>query len=184
LDSRRLADRLIQPGNVRTFLKSEELFHLAAADFEQRGEIIVTRKPKTLRDIFSEVGDPPRSRLGIEPDEEILHSPSGRRIFFEVKNQGDQGNAEERAYKHHTSRFTRRLQEKLGLEYHPFFTVFTGALAKNPRYTLKFRFLIEEGHYFLWDNYDSPEGIAAVSRFIGECIDRYLLRPPKDVAER
>ena len=55
-------------------------------------------KPRELRDLFG-----PRS--GVAPEATVVSKETGRRFFVEVKKQGDRGNAEERACKHHTVQF-------------------------------------------------------------------------------
>lgn len=47
--------------------------------------------------------------LGIRPEASILNKATGRVMYFEVKKQGDAGNAEERAFKHHTVQFYKTL---------------------------------------------------------------------------
>ena len=166
--------RAIQPGNVRRFEKSEDAFHEVAARFDGIQGLKVVRKPVTLRTFYREPGE--THSLGLQPEEEILHTPSGRRLFFEVKNQGPRGNAEERAFRHHTLPFEQRLRAIYGIDYHPYFTIFTGNLATDDRYILKFRHHIDRDHYFLWKDYNSAEGQDEMERFLERIIKSYLLR--------
>lgn len=114
--------------------------------------------------------------LGLEPEGEICHSNSGRFLLFEVKNQGAEGNAEERCYRHHTEVFSRHLKDRFSLGYHPYFTIFTGALSTHTRYTLKFPYHIAAGHYFLWTDYLSNEGRDRLYEYLAGLIDRYLVQ--------
>jgi len=179
VDSRRLSLRKIQPGHVRTFTKSEDAFHAVATTFQDIEGITVERQPTSLSRFYVAEGE--THRFGLRPEEEILHVPSGRRLFFEVKNQGPRGNAEERAYRHHTIEFQTRLMALFRLDYHPYFTIFTGNLATDDRYTLKFRYHIEAGHYFLWTDYTTQAGWDALHEYLAGLIERYLLRSERAV---
>lgn len=92
--------------------------------------------------------------LGIEPEACIENLATGKKVFVEVKKQGKRGNAEERACKHHTTRFVSVLRELYGYDYHPFVTIFCEDLATTARYTQKIPYLIEPGHYLFWVDYD------------------------------
>lgn len=174
MDSRRLSLRTIQPGHVRTFRKSEDSFHEVASQFNGLEGLRVTRAPSTLKRFYEDEGE--SHGFGLRPEEEILHEPSGRRLFFEVKNQGPRGNAEERAYRHHTQVFSERLMKLFSLDYHPYFTIFTGNLATDPRYTVKFRYHIADGHYFLWRDYQSQAGWNELYQYLAALIEKFLLR--------
>jgi hypothetical protein len=174
LDSRRLSLRSIQPGHVRTFTKSEDAFHAVASTFDGIDGLRVTRHPSTLKRFYVEEGE--SHGLGLWPEEEILLVAKARMLFFEVKNQGPRGNAEERAYRHHTQVFSDRLMKMFGLDYHPYFTIFTGNLATDARYTLKFRHHIADGHYFLWTDYQSQAGWDELHQYLASLIDRFLIR--------
>jgi hypothetical protein len=109
--------------------------------------------------------------LGIRPEASIRNRTTGRVMYFEVKKQADKGNAEERAYKHHTVQFYKTLKAFTRMPYHAYCTIFCERLAVNPRYTTKFRSLIEPGHYFLWADYE----IEPMRRFIlDEVCARFL----------
>ncbi len=151
MQAERLSGRAVQPGHDRSFERSESLFIVTATEALQ-GRWDVVEKPTELRDLFPARDDGERD-LGIEPEAAIVSPRTGRRFFVEVKKQGDSGNAEERAAKHHTVAFQRLLHERYGYAYHPFVTVFCEALATNPRYTRKFPYYFEDGQYLLWRDY-------------------------------
>jgi hypothetical protein len=50
--------------------------------------------------------------------------------------------------------FYKTLQMFTRMPYHAYCTIFCERLATNPRYTTKFKFLIEPRHYFLWVDYE------------------------------
>jgi hypothetical protein len=174
MDSRKLSLRRIQPGHVRTFVKSEDAFHEVAVRFDGVDGLRVTRKPRTLKRFYEDKGE--THGFGLQPEEEILHEPSGRILFFEVKNQGPAGNAEERAYRHHTQVFSERIMRLFNLDYHPYFTIFTGNLATDARYYLKFRYQILDGHYFLWKDHQSQAGWDELHAYLKSLIERFLIR--------
>lgn len=142
-----LSKRTKQPGNCRSFVKSEDELVSTLETFLDPNIFKVEDKPNELRKMFA-------GYSGIVPDAKVTHLPSNKVIYFEVKTQGDQGNAEERAYKNHTSQFQKIIKEKLGLPYHPFVVIFCGRLAENTRYIRKFEYYIEPYHFLLWKNFD------------------------------
>jgi hypothetical protein len=153
MDSEKLSARLKQPGHDRTFEKSEGLFIATATQILDPDRYEVVDKPRELRNLFG-----PRS--GVAPEAAVISKATGRRFFVEVKKQGDRGNAEERACKHHTVQFYKCLHEQFGYDYHPYVTIFCEALAVNPRYTEKAVHYFEPGQYVLWKDYD-PEILEA-----------------------
>lgn len=153
MDSERLSARTKQPGHDRTFERSERSFIDVASRVLDPLRYRVVDHPRDLANCFPSdlAGD---RALGVVPEALIESVATGRKFFVEVKKQGDQGNAEERAFKHHTVQFYRTLYDIYGYDYHPFVTVCCESLAVNPRYTRKFQFLFEPDHYFLWVDYD------------------------------
>lgn len=147
MDSSRLSARTRQPGHDRSFVFSETTFDDALQVLLDPGEFEVTSKPKDLLRIFD-------GRFGVAPEAGIRHRETNRSMFFEVKKQGPQGNAEERACKHHTVQFQKTLREFLRVEYHAFSTVMCDSLAVLDRYTVKHPYFFEEGRYFLWKDYN------------------------------
>lgn len=152
MDSRRLSARKRQPGHDRTFTASETNFVEAAHLCLDPKKYEVVAKPKDLRAVFpGQQGDRP---FGVEPEASITSLRTGKKLFVEVKKQRERGNAEERAMKHHTVQFYRTLHDIYGYPYHPYVTVFCEELATLPRYTRKFKYLIEPDQYFLWVDYN------------------------------
>lgn len=85
---------------------------------------------------------------GIKPDIQVLHIPTGKPFFVEVKNQGKDGNAHERAMKYFTRSFVKQAQHAIGgIDYEPFIAVFTGELATHPRYQREISVWLEEQQY-------------------------------------
>ena len=171
-----LARRTVQPGHVRDFRVSEVAFtafvcahlrQMLAATATRVEEIIesrgcatvvtylldgvptwrVSEHPSNLRAFF---GRSPEGRdWGLVPELAVENLLTGRPFFFEVKQQGDRGNAEERAGKLFTRKLSVELRTYLEIDYHPFMVVFYGALATNPRYTQKFERLYYPEEYIL-----------------------------------
>ncbi len=153
MNSEKLSARRKQPGHDRTFTTSEANFIMAASRCLDLALYEVIDHPRELADVFPETSGVARS-LGVVPEAAIISRRTGRRFFVEVKKQGDAGNADERACKHHTVQFYKTLHDRYGYNYHPFVTVMCESLATNRRYTLKAAFLFEPDQYFLWVDYD------------------------------
>lgn len=153
MDSEKLSKREKQPGHDQTYRESEGNFILVARQCLDAAIYDIVEQPRELRDLFPKALCDDRV-LGIQPEAVIINRETSRRIFFEVKKQGDRGNAEERACKHHTVAFYDTLHDRFGYDYHPFITIFCESLAINPRYTRKIPFYFKKNHYFLWDDYD------------------------------
>jgi hypothetical protein len=152
MDGKRLAARAKQPGHDRTFVTSETNFSAAVRAILPADTYEVIDKPVGLANIFASTEG--LRDLGITPEVSIKNLQTGRVMYFEVKKQGPGGNAEERAMKHHTVQFYKTLAEFTRMPYHAYCTVFCESLATDRRYTQKFPYLIERGHYFLWVDYD------------------------------
>lgn len=152
MDSERLSRRLRQPGHDRTFLTSETNFVEAAKSCLDPKKYEVDDRPKDLIECFGkELGE---RALGLQPEASITSIATGRKFFVEVKKQGPGGNAEERAFKHHTVQFYKLINGLYGYDYHPYVTIWCESLAVLPRYTRKAKHLFEPDQYFLWADYD------------------------------
>jgi len=152
MDSERLSRRERQPGHDRTFRTSETNFVDAARECLDARRYLVDDRPRDLIECFGkELGE---RALGLQPEASIRSLVTGRLFFVEVKKQGPAGNAEERAFKHHTVQFYKLIHELYEYEYHPYVTVWCESLAVLPRYTRKARHLFEPDQYFLWVNYE------------------------------
>lgn len=171
MDSSRLSQRAKQPGHDRSFLKSEANFVAALNEILDDREFLVTDKPKDLRKMIA-------GRYGVQPEASVTHIASGRKMYFEVKKQGAQGNADERACKHHTVQFYKQLADFTGYEYHAFCTIMCESLAVLDRYVIKHPYYFEEGHYFNWVDYD----INSLADYIAFVCERFLLREPDSSA--
>lgn len=112
---------------------------------------------------------------GSIPDIKIQHVTTGRIIFIECKNQNDAGNAHERAAKYATPSVISFVQKKLGVTYHPFGHVFTGAMVGSRKYVVELAttFGFSPNHLFLW-----KEG-RPVEPFI-EWLETVILPPLRD----
>lgn len=163
MDSQRLSARLKQPGHDRTFLKSETSFVEALRLVLPARSYQVVDHPPDLRKLLG-------GRFGIVPEASIEFLPKRRKMYFEVKNQGKGGNADERACKHHTVQFYKTLRKATGFDYHAFVTVMCGSLAKEERYVTKHPFYFEDDHYFNWVDFDVP----SLKRFIDKLRSKYL----------
>lgn len=150
MDSKKLSERLRQPGHDQTFRTSETNF-LKAARACLSGDYDVIDKPRELSRCFSEEAE---TALGLQPEAAIVSKKTQRRFFVEVKKQGDRGNAEERALKHHTVEFYKLMNRLYGYDYHPYVTIWCESLANLERYTRKANYLFEKDQYFLWKDYD------------------------------
>jgi hypothetical protein len=176
MDSARLSARRKQPGHDRTFTTSEENFVEALRRILPAERYDVIDHPRELLGMF---GLGAGRTLGIRPEASIRNRETARVMYFEVKKQGDAGNAEERAFKHHTVQFYKTLQALTRMPYHAYCTIFCESLATNPRYTTKFKSLIEPGHYFLWVDYE----IEPLRRFILDGICARFLEGPVGAQE-
>jgi hypothetical protein len=89
---------------------------------------------------------------GCIPDVKIEHRASARKCFLECKNQADAGNAHERAAKYATPSVIGFVQKKLGVNYHPFGYIFTGAIVETRKYVVELAttFGFAPNHLFLW----------------------------------
>jgi hypothetical protein len=164
MDSAKLSARARQPGHDRTFRASETNFVEALHKILDSNEWAIVDHP---RDLVKIIG----GRLGVVPEASIEFRPTARKMFFEVKKQGPGGNAEERAFKHHTVQFYKELQAITGYDYHPFATVLCESLATLDRYTLKHPFFFEPDHYFCWVDYD----VDLLADYIARIADRWLM---------
>lgn len=150
MDSEKLSARTRQPGHDRTFAVSETNFIAAAHRCLDPEKYRVVDHPRELAAIFTDMA----GALGVVPEASITNVATGRKLFVEVKKQGPQGNADERACKHHTVQFYKTIHAAYGYDYHPYVTVFCESLATMRRYTLKAQYLFEPDNYFLWTDYD------------------------------
>lgn len=150
MNSAKLSKRDKQPGNDRTFITAEKNFITIANKVLDLKIYKIVDHPPDLEGIFIDE----EGALGVIPEASIENLQTGRKFFVEVKKQGPNGNAEERACKHHTTQFYKLMNEKFSYHFHPFVTVCCENLASDRRYTLKAKYLFEPDNYFLWRDYD------------------------------
>lgn len=93
-----------------------------------------------------------RAKLGCIPDIRIMHKTTKRVYYLECKNQGDAGNAHERAAKYATPSILDGIKRRLGVEYHPIGFVFSGALVCDMKYVYEIEatFAFARDHILLW----------------------------------
>lgn len=95
-----------------------------------------------------------RAQCGCIPDIKIMHLPSSRAYFIECKEQGDAGNAQERACKYATPSVLAAIRRRIGgVGYHPVGYLFSGKLVSKRKYIreLRLSFGFAANHLFLWD---------------------------------
>lgn len=147
MNAEKLSARSKQPGNDRTFRKSESAFLTALKTVFSDDVWTIEDHPRDLSKMLG-------GKYGIIPEASLRHLITGKVMYFEVKKQGSAGNADERAAKHHTVAFYRNLQSVTGMPFHAFTTIMCEALATDLRYTTKHPFFFEENRYFCWVDYD------------------------------
>jgi hypothetical protein len=162
----RLSARTTQPGHDLSWRSAESIFSSRARRLLPR-QFSVTEKPADLRAFYDTGSDRP---LGLVPEVRLCDEVSGRLLYIEVKRQGPRGNAEERAYRHHTAAFIRMLAKHTELDYHAYATVFCDSLAVDRRYTTKIAAHIEPGHFLLWARYDRT----MLATWLDEVRDQFL----------
>lgn len=150
MSSSHLRARTRQPGHDQSWRPSEAVT-ATAMKLLLGPRYLVETKPKDLRDFY---GHHDGRALGLEPEAKITDLRTGRFMYVEVKRQGPSGNAEERAYRHHTSVFERELKQRTTMPYHAYVTVFCDDLASMTRYTSKYPYHIQTGWYLCWVSYD------------------------------
>jgi hypothetical protein len=150
MDSAKLSARRKQPGHDVTFRVAENNFIIVAERVLDKRIYKVVDHPTDLSKIFKDE----EGALGVVPEASIENQRTGKKFYVEVKKQGPIGNAEERAFKHHTAQFYKVLKKEFGYSYHPFVTVYCESLATDRKYTTKAKYLFEPDNYFLWKDYD------------------------------
>ena len=172
MDSAKLSARAKQPGHDRTFETSESNFVRALKIILSTAEWDIEDHPRDLAKIIA-------GRYGVIPEASITFKATRRKMYFEVKKQGEGGNADERAAKHHTVQFYKELQDLTGYSYHPFITIMCESLATADRYITKHPFYFERDHYFCWVDYD----LDLLTDFIAHIADRWLMHPVDEAVQ-
>jgi hypothetical protein len=137
----------------------------------------IRSKPKELRDIYSKIilsdevlaniYNPDETWIhGVVPDFAIDNTKTNKTLYVEVKRQdgwvegkerkAGRGNAHERSNKFFTPGLMKMLREKGGLgdDVIPFWTVFQGDIARDPKRVREIHFWYGDhsDHFFLWSN--------------------------------
>lgn len=140
-------------------------------------EYRVRSKPKEFRDIYSSVKLSEETLAaiycpdetwvhGVIPDFAIDNTRTGKTLYVEVKRQDGwvegkkrkdgRGNAHERSNKFFTPGLMKLLREKgrLGNDVLPFWVVFQGDIARDPKRVREIHFWYGDyaDHFFLWSN--------------------------------
>ena len=166
MDSARLSARIKQPGHDRTFTTSETNFVAALRQILPERDWAVEDHPRDLAKMID-------GRYGVVPEAGIRLLENDRVWYFEVKKQGPAGNADERACKHHTVEFYKRLAAWTGMPYHAFSTIMCENLATDDRYTTKHPYYFEADHYFNWIDYE----LAPLAGYLAMLTERYIAAP-------
>jgi hypothetical protein len=91
MDSAKLSARLKQPGHDRTFEASEKSFIAVARACLPADRYEVVEKPRDLAALFPALEKGSRD-WGVVPEAGVTSLRTGRKLFVEVKKQGDRGN--------------------------------------------------------------------------------------------
>ena len=161
-----LSKREKQPGHDRSFVKSED-------SVKKVMERVVSWYPQLTTTTKSRFKIFPKYSNGyIMPENTIVNNKNGKVMNFEVKKQGDKGNAEERVFKLFTPKFSEAMKKFHNVDYHPYKAIFCESLATNERYTGKFDVYLDDDDYFLWEDYENEEEL---ENYIENVIKDYLL---------
>lgn len=172
MDSKKLAARSKQPGHDQTYRASEGNFSALLREVLNEELFEIADKPSDLRKMLPSGNvEGARKAYGIEPEVSVTYKATGLKLYFEVKKQKEGGNADERACKHHTVQFQKRLKEFTGYQYHSFITIMCEQLASLPKYVAKHQHFFEKNRYFCWKDYADTGGIEAfIEKVIRETI--------------
>lgn len=147
-------------------------------------EYQIRSKPREFKDIYSGVklSEEIRAAIynpnetwmhGVIPDFAIDNTKTGKTLYVEVKRQdgwvegkkraAGRGNAHERSNKLFTPGLMKLLREKggLGNDVLPFWVVFQGDIARDPKRVREIHFWYGDyaDHFFLWSNPKDAESV-------------------------
>jgi hypothetical protein len=142
----------------------------------------IRSKPREFKNIYVNVQLPPallaqtykpdrKYTHGVKPDYAIDNLKTGKTLYVEVKRQdgwvegkkpsAGRGNAHERACKFFTPGLKKVLQNQgqLGDDVLPFWVVYLGDIARDPKRTREITLWFEgfEDHYFMWADTSNPD---------------------------
>lgn len=137
---------------------AEDTFNAAMKIYLRDSGIRCLLKPDTLRGIYGlhKTGRP----HGIVPEFQFFNPETKKSMFVEIKRQGRQGNAHERACKYFMPGIlesARRIaRQPDGVV--PFWLIFANGLATTPRYRQEITHWFKgyEGNLLLWDDLRNP----------------------------
>lgn len=133
----------------RTGESAETVFQATFSGYLDKNKYKIEAHPRDLKNIYSE-------NHGIEPDFSILNVDTNKKIFVELKRQGAEGNAHERACKYLAPGIINAGREKgdTNEEDFPFWIIFSGKLASDAKRKEEITFWFKgiEGNVFLWEN--------------------------------
>ena len=152
------------PGQYEVVSHPQDLRHIYYEyTYEIDPTLYVKPAAPTSEDVWFEAGEfrtvskagkevPVTSGGGCIPDIRIKHLATGHMCFIECKNQGDAGNAHERAAKYATPSVIAFVQKKLGVTYHPFAHLFTGPMVEKRKYQVELAttYGFAPDYLFLW----------------------------------
>lgn len=167
---------------------AEKNFHSIMSQAFQGTDFRVRSKPREFTDIYSKIKLSPKMmaqiyspdetwKHGVVPDYAIDNIKTKKTLYVEVKRQdgwvenkkrsAGRGNAHERSNKFFTPGLLKILRKrgKLGNKVLPFWVVFQGDIARDPKRVREIHCWYEgcEDHFFLWS--DSTDGQALVRHF-------------------
>jgi len=161
-----------------------EIFSKEFEDTDYR----IRSKPREFKDIYSKIAlseevlsliyNPDETWVhGVIPDFAIDNTKTNKTLYVEVKRQdgwvegkerkAGRGNAHERSNKFFTPGLMKLLREKGGLgdDVIPFWVVFQGDIARDPKRVREIHFWYGDhsNHFFLWCN--SADGESVINHF-------------------
>lgn len=165
----------------------KNFFTVLAAEFKGT-PFLIRSKPREFKNIYSDIKLPPEVLAGIYcpnetwthgivPDYAIDNTKTGKTLYVEVKRQdgwvedkkrsAGRGNAHERSCKLFTPGLLKilRASGKLGEHVLPFWVVFQGDIARDPKRTREIFCWYQgfEDHFFMWS--DSTKSGALLKHF-------------------
>jgi hypothetical protein len=165
---------------------AESNFFIVFTRVFQDTDYRIRLKPQELRNIYVDVplSDEVKNltynpgvayKPGVVPDFAIDNIVTGKTLYVEVKRQdgwvenkppsAGRGNAHERSNKFFTPGLLKVLRKfgKISESALPFWTVFQGDIARDPKRTREIHLWYDtySDHFFLWRNSDDPESVVA-----------------------
>ncbi|HYX72398.1 MAG TPA: MunI family type II restriction endonuclease [Nitrososphaera sp.] len=147
-------------------------------------EYQIRSKPREFKDIYSKIAlseetlaliyNPDETWVhGVIPDYAIDNTGTNKTLYVEVKRQdgwvegkerkAGRGNAHERSNKFFTPGLLKLLREKGGLgdDVIPFWVVFQGDIARDPKRVREIHFWYGDysAHFFLWSNSEDEQSV-------------------------